>query len=136
MAYYQYILIAFGLFVGLYLLVKFYRYDGAKVNSPLAPLPEKTPEPIVEIKEETIAPTPIRPKLPEPITLVQRLNFRYEFADVKLWQKDGKAILLWKNAIGKRMQNSLNVGSDHRMFVDACNMIEDSLHDLKRIKIK
>jgi hypothetical protein len=65
------------------------------------------------------------------IPLVDRLNLRYGFADVKINEK--LKLMTWKNFAGKKMQGPFDqtTGDPWRK---ACTLIEDSLHDTKKAK--
>lgn len=82
-----------------------------------APLPPPPPEKTVEQK---IADT----SLP----LVERLNLRYSFADVKISETLG--LISWKNYAGKRVQAPL-LGRELNSWKRACTLIEDSMHDVR-----
>lgn len=89
-----------------------------------APMPCRMPPPLEKTVEQKIADT----NLP----FADRLNLRYDFADVKISLK--LQIMTWKNAAGKRMQAPLITGNPTDTWRRACTLIEDSIYDVKTVR--
>lgn len=72
-------------------------------------------------------------KLPNSLTLAEKLNLRYNFANIKI--NEHLSIMTWKNSVGKRLQSTINVHA-YDAYRRACNIIEDSMYDTKKHKPK
>ena len=79
-------------------------------------------------KSET---TVVVEKPAEPLTLEERINARYDFAQAKI--NAGLKLMTWKNFAGKRMTAPLD-SDDPQAWRKACTLIEDSLHDVKTVR--